>query len=155
MGPGDVTPDPRAYRVNEVWLEFGDGSYLFKLKLKQIAELQEKCNAGVGEIYARVELGNYWIEDLYEVVRLGLVGGGKGLVNEQELVVSPELALKLFKRYGEDRPLDQLWTLAQSILRVCVHGYALPETSKGKAEASTTGTQEPGGSTSPRPTPTE
>ncbi len=155
MGPGDVNADTRTYRVNEVWLEFGDGRYLFKLKLKQIAELQEKANAGIGEIYARVELGNYWIEDLYEVVRLGLVGGGKGEVNEQELAVSPELALKLFKRYGEDRPLDELWTLAQHILRVCVHGYALPDSNKGKAEASSTTTQEPDGSTSPRPTQTE
>ena len=59
MGPGDVNADTRTYRVNEVWLEFGDGRYLFKLKLKQIAELQEKANAGIGEIYARVESVSY------------------------------------------------------------------------------------------------
>lgn len=155
MGPGDVKPDTRAHLVNEVWLEFGDGSYLFKLKLKQIAELQEKANAGIGTIYARVELGDYWVEDLNETIRLGLVGGGKGEVDEQELVVSPELALKLYKRYGEDRPLGEKLTLAQAILRACIHGYEPRDKPKGKAEASETTTQEQPGSTSPRPTQTE
>lgn len=155
MGPGDLSSDTRAHRVNEVWLEFGDGEYLFKLKLKQIAELQEKSGAGIGTIYARVELGDYYVEDLNESIRLGLVGGAKGEVDEQELVVSPEQALKLFKRYGEDRPLSEKLILAKAILRACIHGYAPRDKPKGKAEASTTETPEPTGSTSPRPTQTE
>ena len=158
MGPGSVTPDPRAYSPNEVWLEFGDGRYLFKLKLKQIAELQEKCNAGIGEIYARVVLGHYRVEDLVHGIRLGLEGGGKGVLGleETEVQVSPELANKLTQRYC-DRPLDQVWDIARDVYRACIHGYETPETKKpGKKEAATkTTTPEADGSTSPRPTQTE
>lgn len=139
------TTDGRAFLVNEVWLEFGDGRYLFKLKLKQIAELQEKSNAGIGSIYARVELGDYWIADLNESIRLGLIGGGLGIVNEEEVVVSASQALKLCERYVEELPLSERWILAQAILRASVMGYKPLEKDKpksGKAEASMTTTPE-------------
>lgn len=156
MGPGGVKlPDPRAWSPNEVWLEFGDGRYLFKLKLKQIAELQEKCNAGIGEIYTRVMLGHYRVEDLINVVRLGLAGGAQGVVNEVEIKVSPEFANKLTERYL-DRPLEDVWLYAKLIYQACISGYDTPEARKsGKVEAATEKTPETDGSTSPRPTQTE
>ena len=154
MGPGSVTPDSRAHQTNEVWLEFGDGEYLFKLKLKQIAMLEESCGEGIGTLYARVELGQYYAKDLTEVIRLGLTGGAKGIVAEQELSVSPEKATKLVTQYC-DRPLDEIWTIARAVYRACIHGYAPRETKPGKSEASTQTIQEPDGSTSPRPTQTE
>lgn len=153
MGPGGVT-DPRAYSPNEVWLEFGDGRYLFKLKLKQIAELQEKCNAGIGEIYTRVVLGHYHVEDLVHGIRLGLEGGASGVVSEAEIKVSPELANKLAQRYC-DRPLEDLWHIAKIVYQACVHGYKSPDSKPGKEAAATTPTNEATGSTSPRPMQTE
>ena len=155
MGRGGLSSDPRAFSPNEVWLEFGDGRYLFKLKLKQIAELQEKCGAGIGEIYARVVLGHYHVEDLVHGIRLGLVGGAKGEVNETEITVSPELANKLAERYC-DRPLEDLWMIAKLVYQACIHGYDTPEAKKpGNVPAATTKTPETGGSTSPRHTQTE
>ena len=155
MGSGDVSQDPRAYSPNEVWLEFGDGRYLFKLKLKQIAELQEKCGAGIGEIYARVMLGHYHIEDLLQGIRLGLVGGAQGVVSETEIRVSPELANKLVERYC-DRPLEDVYKIAKIVYQACIHGYDTPEAKKsGNGEAATTKTPETAGSTSPRRTQTE
>lgn len=137
MGGGVVTPDPRAYSPNEVWLEFGDGRYLFKLKLKQIAELQEKCNAGIGEIYARVVLGHYHVEDLVHGIRLGLAGGAKGEVDGVEIKVSPELANKLTERYC-DRPIEDLWLIVKQVYQACIHGYDSPENKKSGKEAAAT-----------------
>lgn len=155
MGPGDRLKDPRAYSPNEVWLEFGDGQYLFKLKLKQIAELQEKCNAGIGEIYARVAVGGYRVEDLVHGIRLGLAGGAKGVVDGTEIKVSPELANKLTERYC-DRPLEDVWAIAKLVYQACIHGYDTPEAKKsGNVEAATETTPDTTGSTSPRPTQTE
>lgn len=155
MGPGDGVNDGRAYSSNEVWLEFGDGRYLFKLKLKQLAELQEKCNAGIGAIYMRVETGDYRIEDLLEGVRLGLVGGAKGIVSESEIRVTPEKARWLTETYC-DRPIAELWNIALAVYRACMVGYSDPDAPPGKKAAAATETiSEPDGSTSPRPTPTE
>jgi hypothetical protein len=155
VGPGGVKSDPRAFSPNEIWMDFGDGRYLFKLKLKQLAELQEKCGAGIGEIYARVVLGHYRVEDLVHGIRLGLVGGAQGIVDEVEVKVSPELANKLTERYC-DRPLEDVWMIAKLIYQACIHGYDNPEVKKrGNVEAATEMTSETDGSTSPRPTQTE
>lgn len=116
--------------------------------------LEESCNAGIGTLYARVETGQYYAKDLTEVIRLGLTGGGRGEVAEQELKVTPEKATKLVTEYC-DRPLDEVWTIALAVYRACIHGYAPREEKPGKSEASTTTIPEPDGSTSPRPTQTE
>lgn len=125
MGRGDVSEG--AYVQNEVTLEFADGEYLFKLKLPQLAELQEKCNAGIGAIYTRVLLGEYRAEDLFESIRLGLLGGGTGVVNEQPVKVTDIIARRLVQRYCEPRPLDELHKHALAILSACVIGYSPPK----------------------------
>lgn len=154
MDSGDVSP--QAFVKNEVWLEFGDGSYLFKLKLPQLAELQEKCNAGIGTIYMRVQLGDYHYQDLIETIRLGLLGGAKGLVNEEEIRVSDVTARRLVERYC-DRPLDELHVLARAILGAAVVGYSSLEDKKSGNEelAAKTTILDETGSISPTPTPTE
>jgi hypothetical protein len=151
VGSGDVSPE--AYVKNEVWLQFADGDYLFKLKLPQLAELQEKCGAGIGSIYMRVLIGEYKAEDLIETIRLGLVGGQQGQVNDQDIKVSDITARKLVQRYC-DRPLDELHKLATAILSACVVGYAPEDKKPGKAQAETTD-PELDGLTSPPHMPTE
>ena len=128
---------------------------MFKFGLKQLAELQEKCNAGIGTIYMRVENGDYYHEDLIEGLRLALTGGAKGIVSESEIPVSPEKARMLVERYG-DRPLAQLWELALAVYRACMVGYSDPDAAPPKRTAAATETiLEPTGSASPRPTQTE
>jgi hypothetical protein len=138
------------YLRNEVWLEFGDGEYLFKLKLPQLAELQEKCDAGIGTIYMRVMLGDYHAADLIESIRLGLIGGNKAVVDDKEIDVSDAKARKLVIRYC-DRPLDELLELSRAILGACVVGYKPEDGDAGKNHGQATTS----GSTSPAPTPTE
>jgi hypothetical protein len=121
-------------------IDFADGSYTFALPLGRIQELERKCGlpgppVGIGKIFARVLAGiEYrWNEatqeydlvlvpgraefhaiDLVETIRQGLIGGGVGVVNEQEVKVL-------------DRPLSDHWSMAASILGACVKGYDPPK----------------------------
>jgi hypothetical protein len=110
----DELPD---YQPCEVELEFGDGSYRFKLTLKTIAELQEKCSAGIGTIYSRIASGSYRSEDLIETCRLGLIGGG----------LEGVAARKLIERSCDEWPLDRWHQHAYAVIAACVHGYTPPE----------------------------
>lgn len=123
-------------------LDFADGTYLFDLKLPQLAELQEKCGAGVFKIYGRVLQGRYhfddevigfpqegeaFSEDLFETIRLGLIGGGRGIVDDREVVVSALTAKSLVERYVHPAPLREAWAIAAAILGARVEGYSPPK----------------------------
>lgn len=115
------------YPVPEVTLAFGDGEYLFRLNLPQIAELERKCAAGIGTIYSRVMAGEWYGLDLVEIVRMGLIGGNKGLVNGAEVTVSAPRAQQLLESYMLTRPLAEWWEHAQVIIKTCVVGYTPPD----------------------------
>jgi hypothetical protein len=123
-------------------LHYGDGEYLFDLKLPQLAELQEKRGAGVFKIYGRVLAGRYLLngetiglpaegeafaEDLFETIRLGLIGGGEGLVDGQKVSVSALTAKMLVERYSYNAPLRESWAAAAAILGARVEGYMPPK----------------------------
>lgn len=113
-----------SYAPCEVELEFGDGWHTFRLPLARLAELQEKCKAGIGTIYVRVLSGEFYAEDLYETVRLGLIGGG---------MAGPE-ARRMIERYCNDWPLDRWHKLAVSVLAASMHGYRAPTEEEGPGE---------------------
>lgn len=127
----------QAYAPCEVNLEIGDGEHLCKLTLKTIAELQEKCDAGIGVIYMRVMKHEFTAVDVTETVRLGLIGGG----------MSGTDARKLMDRYLDKWPLEVWHKHAIAILAACMHGYE-PPTSRGKdqevvGQATQSSTSEP------------
>lgn len=128
-----------SYAPCEVTLEFGDGEHLFRLPLKQIAELQEKCDAPLGVVYERVRTGRYKGEDLVETVRLGLIGGG----------MSGPDARKMIERYCDTWPMDVWHTHALAVLAACIHGYEPSEDQPAEKKSAVTN-----GSTSPEPTAT-
>lgn len=119
-------------------LEFADGEYSFDLKLPQLAELQEKRAAGVFRIYSRVLAGRYVVgdisvadtsqaeafaEDLFETIRLGLIGGGAGMVDGKEVKISALTAKLLVERYCHSAPLRESWAIAAAILGARIEGY--------------------------------
>lgn len=132
-------------------LRFGDGEYLFDLKLPQLAELQEKRGCGIFKLYGRVlkgrflfegqaialaEEGEAYAEDLYETIRLGLIGGARGLVDDKEIEVSPLTASKLVERYCHTRPLRESWSVAAAILAARIEGFDPgPNVGAGRAPA--------------------
>lgn len=123
---------------SSIELEFADGTYSFALKLPQLAELQEKCSAGIFKIYGRVLRGRYIIgdeivgmahegeafdTDLYETIRLGLIGGGAGLVDGVEVKVDALKARQLVERYVHPAPMREAWTLAAAVLSAKIEGF--------------------------------
>lgn len=118
----------------EITLAFGDGAYLFRLPLKQIAELERLTEAGIGAVWARILTGRiplpkmagtaglpthgaYKHADLHATIRLGLIGGGQ----------TPTRANELMDTYVHGvMPLKDQWDLAASILMACVEGYKAP-----------------------------
>ena len=126
---------------NRIELEFADGAYEFALPLAQIDELQRKTGAGIGALFARVIKGanrlgddvilapasaEFYALDLIETIRQGLIGGGRGTVDGQEIKVTPPLAQRLVTNYVLNRPLSDAWSLAVSILGAVIVGYDPP-----------------------------
>jgi hypothetical protein len=125
-------------------LEFGDGQYTFALPLAQINELQRKCDIGIGGLFGRVTkgcflgpdgkdvfidpgAGEFYALDLIETIRHGLIGGGKGVVNGEEIKVTPVIANRLVDTYVLGQPLKPSWEFAVSVLAACVVGYDPPK----------------------------
>lgn len=135
-------------------LAFADGTYRMELGLEQIHELQTKCKAGIGVIYARTLQGRmsedisvahpgyaaFHIDDLVETVRQGLIGGGQAMVDEQEVKVGALRANELVARYLLPMPLVEQWNLAAAILYARIEGYEpkpeAPAADKKKARRS-------------------
>jgi hypothetical protein len=125
-------------------LAFADGVYTFDLGLAQINEIQAKCGAGIGAVYARVckgrylaaglAIGNpmeaeYRIEDLIAVLKQGLIGGAKGIVDGQDVAVTAHRANELIENYvlASGKPLKDAWTLAAAVLMARIEGYDPPK----------------------------
>lgn len=106
-----------------VTLTWADGEYTFRLKLGQLRELQEKCDAGPNELLMRTFAGNWRVDDIREPIRLGLIG----------VSTKPADALKLVMRYVDEYPLGESVLVAQAILAACVHG--VPDEEPGKPQA--------------------
>lgn len=112
-------------RAAEVSLKWADGTYLFRLRIGQLRELQEKCDAGPLALLRRFEQESYRIDDLRETIRLGLIGGG----------LPPLEAMKLVERYVDDRPLAENSGHARIVLMAAVIGMPDQEKSPGKRRA--------------------
>lgn len=93
-------------------LDWGDGTYKFRLAWKQLIELQEKLDAGPAWILDTFWKNNWKVEYISEIVRLGLIGGG----------TAPQDALRLVRTYVEDRPPLENLSVAQAILAIALAG---------------------------------
>jgi hypothetical protein len=104
-----------------VW---ADGDYTFRLAWGQIAELQDKCDAGPYVILQRLTNGQWRIQDISETIRLGLIGGGQ----------KPVDAVKLVRTYVEARPPLENVLVAQAILGTALIGSPEEDRTKKKDE---------------------
>lgn len=85
---------------------FGDAERDFALTDPMIAELEAKTGTGIGALYLKIVGSQFRLSDLTEIIRLGLIGAG----------TNPQEADRLVKTYGENRPLDEVFPLALSII---------------------------------------
>lgn len=110
-------------RDGRIELDWADGTYSFRLGWGQLAELQEKTDAGPFVVLQRLHNGQWRIEDIANVIRLGLIGGG----------MEPAKALAKVRTYVEARPPMENVLSAQAILSAAVIGA--PEETVGEAGA--------------------
>lgn len=125
-----------------VELFFGDGQYTFRLGLRQIVAIEDKCASPIGEVFARLLKGRYntgdvtfgmpteggfKLADCVEVIRQGLIGGASGMVDGEPVIVTPLTANALIDVYIVTRPLQEAWNIAAAVMSALVVGYAPPE----------------------------
>jgi len=110
-------------RDARIELDWADGTYSFRLAWGELAQLQEACDAGPYVIFERLRRSTWRIEDISNVIRLGLIGGG----------MTPADALKKTRAYVEDRPPVESLTFALGILSAGLLGA--PDEPVGETEA--------------------
>lgn len=106
-----------------VTFDWADGTHSFRLAWGQLGELQEKCDAGPYVVLQRLHSGAWRIEDISNIIRLGLIGGK----------MEPAAALKLVRAYVEARPPMENLVPAQVILSAALMGA--PEEAVGEGDA--------------------
>lgn len=110
-------------RDGSIELNFGDGTYKFRLPWGELVRLQESCNAGPYVVLQRLQNGNWYMADIRETIRYGLIGGG---------LAAPK-ALTLVQEYIEGRPPVESVMLAQVVLSAALVGA--PDEAVGEPEA--------------------
>ncbi len=123
-----------------VTLLFGDGEHLFRLRLGELRKLEEARRAGCMEILKRLHESRWFADDVVDVLRWGLIGGGK----------TPEETARLISLYVEPAPLGGHVLIATAVLAAVLVGVPddpipEPEASQGnlQAPAATTGAEPP------------
>lgn len=53
------------------------GEHRFQLRLGELRALQKSCDAGPEEVFNRLRLGRWRVDDVIEPLRLGLIGAGE------------------------------------------------------------------------------
>jgi hypothetical protein len=103
---------------------------------KSIYQIHSELGAGLGideDLPVYMGGGATYPNDIREVIRLGLIGGNKGLVDEEEKEVGPLTASHLVDSYVYPaRPLIESQHVAWSILQAAIVGVQV----KKKAETS-------------------
>ena len=128
-----------------VTLPFGDGEHKFCLAIGELRELQDKVGIGPAALLDRLAQKKWLADDARETIRLGLIGAG----------LDPLQALKLVKRYVDERPFGESIPIAVRILIAAIIGPAEDPAGKLPAEEATTETGPKPGSPSPLSTASE
>jgi hypothetical protein len=91
---------------------FGDGEHAFAFTLPLLKDLENKTGRPLGEHFARMASGLFFINDLAEIIRLGLFGGG----------MAPERAAQLIAAYGPPTVPIERWQILAATLLTYLHG---------------------------------
>lgn len=102
---------------------FGDDEYDFRLGWGEIVELQEKLGCGPHFLLNRLQTGEWLVQDISQIIRLGLIGGG----------LEPVAAVRLVKRYVEERPPLENHHLAFVVLTAGLMGSSEEPVGEPKA----------------------
>ena len=93
--------------LNQVW---AGGEHAFRLGIGELRALQKACDAGPSEVLMRLVTSCWLVDDVVEVLRLALVGGG------MESAAAKKLVLKVWE---EVAPI-KLSLLAASVMETFI-----------------------------------
>ena len=99
---------------NRVTINWVQGEHVFALNLGELRALQESCDAGPELVLARLTSGAWRVDDVVEVLRLGLIGAGMPASQAGPLVAKACAQV----------PLLQLRTPASAVLSAALAGDA-------------------------------
>jgi hypothetical protein len=111
-------------RSGEVTLFWGGEDRAFRLAIKDLEKLQERCGErGPKRIHDDLVTGEWRVRDVVETIRLGLIGGG----------LEPSKADRLVRDYVEERPLGENILISVAILQGAIVGPVIDQDAKGPA----------------------
>lgn len=123
--------DEKPKKTSKVTAFFGDGEHTFTIQpqgvpdpLALIEELQEKTGVGPYRLFNNISTDDFRVGDIREVLRLGLIGGGK----------SPAEAYKLVQRYFDREPISEYSTIALDIMVGMLFGHPIIEAPEPEPE---------------------
>ena len=91
---------------------FGDGRYRFNLTAPLVIELERSTGSGIGGMAKRIFANDYRYQEISELTRLTLIGGGQ----------TPQRATELTEAYVHGQPLTASLALALTILEALFFG---------------------------------
>lgn len=118
-------------RDASITLDWADGTFHFRLAWGELAKLQEACGSGPYVVLNRLLDSSWRIEDISNVIRLGLIGGG----------MAPVDALQKVRSWVEARPPMENLATARAVLMAGLMGApeeAVKKKRKRRASGSTT-----------------
>lgn len=98
--------------MKSISLVWAGGENEFLLTIELLRALQQKTDCGPAWSLARLSSKQFFVDDVVETIRLGLIGGG----------MAPEEARKKVKSFVEDRPLTESVLTASAILMTVLYG---------------------------------
>lgn len=113
---------------------FGDGDKTFAFPTRElIEELEMKTGHGIGALFRRFRTQDFSLSDVFEVIRLGLIGGG----------TTPAEAARLVSVYGVGRPMAESFAVADGTITALFFGADEDDTASipqdGLRQAAATG----------------
>ncbi len=99
-------------RRADIELAFPDQERLFRLQIGQLRILQEKTGRGPAELLERIQSGRWYVDEIVEIIRQALLGGGAPAVEVDMLI----------KTYVLGRPWAESVPFAQVALAVAIVG---------------------------------
>src|SRR5215813_4879389 len=93
-------------------IKWPDDERTYRLRIGELLELQDKCDAGPAEIFRALSNQSWRFNHIRETIRLGLIGGGE----------TPQKALALVGRHVVPGRLMECAGIAQMVLYAALVG---------------------------------
>lgn len=97
---------------NKVTINWVLGEHDFALNIGELRALQKNCDAGPELILTRLNAGSWLVDDIFEVLRLGLIGAG--MANKD--------AGPLVRKAFDEAPIFNLKSPAYEVLAAALIG---------------------------------